>query len=148
MLYILLAGGLFNAVLVPQLVRAQHHPDGGEAFVNRIVTLAALFLTGVTIVLIVGAPMLMQVFLSGLFNQPEMAAQRQSVIDFARYCLPQVFFYGMFVLMGQILNARGTFGPMMWRSTWWPSDQPPMARQAHSRRPKRWSWAWGRPRAL
>ena len=114
MLYILLAGGLFNAVLVPQLVRAQHHPDGGEAFVNRIVTLAALFLTGVTIVLIVGAPMLMQIFLSGLFNQPEMAAQRQSVIDFARYCLPQVFFYGMFALMGQILNARGAFGPMMW----------------------------------
>ncbi len=35
-------------------------------------------------------------------------------IDFARYCLPQVFFYGMFVLVGQILNARGRFGPMMW----------------------------------
>ena len=29
-------------------------------------------------------------------------------------CLPQVFFYGMFVLVGQILNARGRFGPMMW----------------------------------
>ena len=36
------------------------------------------------------------------------------MIDFARYCLPQVFFYGMFVLVGQILNARGRFGPMMW----------------------------------
>ncbi|MDP3891269.1 murein biosynthesis integral membrane protein MurJ, partial [Nocardioides sp.] len=35
-------------------------------------------------------------------------------INFARYCLPQVFFYGMFVLVGQILNARGRFGPMMW----------------------------------
>ena len=36
------------------------------------------------------------------------------MIAFARYCLPQVFFYGMFVLVGQILNARGRFGPMMW----------------------------------
>ena len=36
------------------------------------------------------------------------------MIDFARYCLPQVFFYGMFVLVGQVLNARGRFGPMMW----------------------------------
>ena len=43
-----------------------------------------------------------------------MAAQRDSVIAFARYCLPQVFFYGMFVLVGQVLNARGRFGPMMW----------------------------------
>lgn len=24
------------------------------------------------------------------------------------------FFYGMFVVAGQILNARGVFGPMMW----------------------------------
>ncbi len=44
----------------------------------------------------------------------ELAAQRESVIDFARFCLPQVFFYGMFVLVGQILNSRGRFGPMMW----------------------------------
>ncbi len=45
MLYILLAGGVFNAVLVPQLVRAmKHDPDGGDAYTNRIITLAALFL--------------------------------------------------------------------------------------------------------
>ena len=36
------------------------------------------------------------------------------MIAFARYCLPQVFFYGMFVLVGQVLNSRGRFGPMMW----------------------------------
>ena len=39
---------------------------------------------------------------------------KESVVDLARYCLPQVFFYGMYVLVGQILNARGRFGPMMW----------------------------------
>ena len=39
MLYILLAGGVFNAVLVPQLVRAMgHDPDGGDAYTNRIIT--------------------------------------------------------------------------------------------------------------
>ena len=30
------------------------------------------------------------------------------------YCMPQVFFYGVYVLAGQILNARDRFGPMMW----------------------------------
>ncbi|HET6625182.1 MAG TPA: murein biosynthesis integral membrane protein MurJ [Nocardioidaceae bacterium] len=115
MLYILLAGGVFNAVLVPQLVRAmKNDADGGEAYTNRIITLAGLFLAGVTAVLVLAAPWLMRVFLSGDFFTPELAAQRESVIDFARYCLPQVFFYGMFVLVGQVLNARGRFGPMMW----------------------------------
>jgi putative peptidoglycan lipid II flippase len=115
MLYILLAGGVFNAVLVPQLVRAQKNdPDGGEAYTNRVVTLAALFLLTVTVLLVLAAPLLMRLFLDGSFYDPQLAAERESVVDFARFCLPQVFFYGMFVLVGQILNARGTFGPMMW----------------------------------
>jgi putative peptidoglycan lipid II flippase len=115
MLYILLAGGVFNAVLVPQLVRAmKNDADGGEGYTNRIITLAALFLAGVTAVLVIAAPWLMRLFLDGDFFSAELAAQRESAISFARYCLPQVFFYGMFVLVGQVLNARGSFGPMMW----------------------------------
>jgi putative peptidoglycan lipid II flippase len=115
MLYILLAGGVFNAVLVPQLVRAmKNDPDGGDAYTSRIVTLAALFLGGVTVLLVLAAPWVMRLFLSSDYDDPANAAQRESVVDFARYCLPQVFFYGMFVLVGQILNARGRFGPMMW----------------------------------
>ena len=115
MLYILLAGGVFNAVLVPQLVRAQKKDDdGGEAYTNRIITLALLFLGGVTVLLVVAAPLLMRLYLSGAYDEPALAAQRDSAIAFARWCLPQVFFYGMFVLLGQVLNARGRFGPMMW----------------------------------
>jgi putative peptidoglycan lipid II flippase len=115
MLYILLAGGVFNAVLVPQLVRAmKHDPDGGEAYTNRIVTLAALFLAAVTVLLVLAAPAVMSLYLDSSWGDPAIAEQRQSVIDFARFCLPQVFFYGMFVLVGQILNSRGRFGPMMW----------------------------------
>jgi putative peptidoglycan lipid II flippase len=68
----------------------------------------------VTVLLVLAAPLLMRLYLDGSFYEPALAAERESVIDFARYCLPQVFFYGMFVLVGQILNARGTFGPMMW----------------------------------
>jgi putative peptidoglycan lipid II flippase len=115
MLYILLAGGVFNAVLVPQLVRAlKTDPDGGDAYTNRVITLAAVFLAGVTAVLVLLAPLLMRLFLDGSFFTPGLAAQRESAIAFARFCIPQVFFYGMFVLVGQVLNARGSFGPMMW----------------------------------
>lgn len=115
MLYILLAGGVFNAVLVPQLVRSmKNDPDGGAAYVDRVMTLAILFLGAVTVALVVCAPLVMDLVLSPKLGEPELAEQRQSAIDFARFCLPQVFFYGMFALVGQVLNARGRFGPMMW----------------------------------
>lgn len=111
MLYILLAGGVFNAVLVPQLVRAaKHDEDRGEAYTNRIVTLATLFLGTVTVLLVLGAPWLMKLFV----NPGWPPDAQESAVDLARFCLPQVFFYGMYVLVGQILNARGRFGPMMW----------------------------------
>jgi len=52
-LYILLAGGVFNAVLVPQLVRAMRRDeDHGDAYTHRIVTLAAAFLAVATVVLV------------------------------------------------------------------------------------------------
>src|SRR3954454_14740256 len=115
MLYILLAGGVVNAVLVPQLVRAQKNdPDGGAAYTNRIITLALLFLGTVTVLLVIAAPLVMRLYLNSSYDDPGLAAQRDSAIAFARLCLPQVFFYGMFVLLGQVLNARGRFGPMMW----------------------------------
>jgi putative peptidoglycan lipid II flippase len=114
MVYILLAGGVFNAVLVPQLVRAQAGDDGGAAYTNRVITLAALFLGGVTIVLVAAAPWLLQLYLDARYLAPDRAEHLSSIVDLTRWCLPQVFFYGMFVLVGQVLNARGSFGPMMW----------------------------------
>ena len=115
MLYILLAGGVFNAVLVPQLVRSmKNDTDGGQAYADRIITLAAVFLAVVTTLLVIAAPLLLHLWLHGSWYAPDHAAQLHSTIAFARWCLPQIFFYGMYVLIGQILNSRGSFGPMMW----------------------------------
>jgi len=115
-IYILVAGGVFNTVLVPQLVRAiKNDPDGGDAYANRIITLGAIVLAGVTAVLVLAAPLFLRLVVDGsYFSDPDLAPQRESLIAFARWCLPQIFFYGMFVLLGQILNARRRFGPMMW----------------------------------
>jgi putative peptidoglycan lipid II flippase len=60
------------------------------------------------------APLLMRLFLDHSYFTTACAEPRAAVFAFARWCLPQVFFYGMFVLVGQVLNARGRFGPMMW----------------------------------
>lgn len=51
-LYILLAGGALNTVLVPQIVRAiKNDDDGGEAYTNRIMTAFMIAVTAVAIII-------------------------------------------------------------------------------------------------
>jgi putative peptidoglycan lipid II flippase len=40
--------------------------------------------------------------------------EQEIAIAFTRYCLPQIFFLGLFTMLGQVANARGSFGPLMW----------------------------------
>ena len=35
-------------------------------------------------------------------------------VSFAYWCLPQIFFYALYSLFGEMLNARGVFGPFTW----------------------------------
>ncbi|MCL3817121.1 murein biosynthesis integral membrane protein MurJ [Aeromicrobium wangtongii] len=114
-LYILLAGGIFNVVLVPQLVRAmKNDPDGGDAYANRVITLGVLVLGFGTLLLMVLTPLLLRIVFDPQLFESDLSAQRESAHLLMLLCLPQVFFYGVFVLVGQILNARKRFGPMMW----------------------------------
>ncbi|MDX6278331.1 MAG: putative peptidoglycan lipid flippase [Nocardioidaceae bacterium] len=114
-LYILLAGGVFNVVLVPQLVRAmKNDEDGGDAYANRVITLGLLVLGAGTAVLMAGVPYVLNIVFNDQLFDAAHQAQRHDAQLLMLLCLPQVFFYGAFVLVGQILNARGRFGPMMW----------------------------------
>ncbi len=114
-LYILIAGGVFNVVLVPQLVRAMRtDADGGEAFAQRVLSLGALVLGGATAVLMVAVPLIARLAFDGALFGPALGSQLESAYALMWWCMPQVFFYGAFVLVGQILNARERFGPMMW----------------------------------
>ena len=114
-LYILVAGGIFNVVLVPQLVRAmKHDEDGGDAYANRVITLGLAVLLFATVVLLVAVPWLSRLFYGAALFEPGNEVQRESAQMLMWLCMPQVFFYGAFVLVGQVLNARGRFGPMMW----------------------------------
>jgi putative peptidoglycan lipid II flippase len=114
-LYLLFAGGAVNQVLVPQIVRAvKHDRDGGRAYTNRIITAALLVVFALTFVLLVAAPLVAWVYVGDEWRTPELAAHYRSIFALMVLCLPQVFFYGVFFLGSQVLNARGAFGPMMW----------------------------------
>ncbi|MFF6913512.1 murein biosynthesis integral membrane protein MurJ [Streptomyces sp. NPDC012466] len=112
MIYILTVGGGLNSVFVPQLVRAmKEDDDGGEAYANRLLTLVIVTLGALTALSVVGAPLLIRVLSDPVASDP---AANQVAVTFAQYFLPTIFFMGIHVVMGQILNARGKFGAMMW----------------------------------
>ncbi|HZC26579.1 MAG TPA: murein biosynthesis integral membrane protein MurJ [Actinopolymorphaceae bacterium] len=114
-LYILIAGGALNAVFVPQLVRAmKNDPDGGVAFGQRLLTFTALVLAGMSAVAVALAPLLISLYANSDLERPANQPYFHLAVAFAWFCLPQIFFYGLYIILGQILNARGRFGPMMW----------------------------------
>jgi putative peptidoglycan lipid II flippase len=112
MIYILTVGGGLNSVFVPQLVRAmKEDDDGGEAFANRLLTLVMVALGALTALAVFAAPLLIRLLSDSVANDP---AANDVGVTFVRYFLPSIFFMGVHVVMGQILNARGKFGAMMW----------------------------------
>ncbi|MEU3254712.1 murein biosynthesis integral membrane protein MurJ [Streptomyces sp. NPDC006997] len=112
MIYILTVGGGLNSVFVPQLVRAmKDDEDGGEAYANRLLTLVMVALGLLTLVAMFAAPLLVRALSNSVATDP---AANEVGITFTRYFLPSIFFMGVHVVMGQILNARGRFGAMMW----------------------------------
>lgn len=112
MIYILTVGGGLNSVFVPQLVRAmKNDEDGGEAYANRLLTLVMVALGVIVVVAVFAAPLLIKALSPTIAGDPPA---NSVAVTFARYCLPTIFFMGVHVVMGQILNARGRFGAMMW----------------------------------
>jgi putative peptidoglycan lipid II flippase len=109
-IYLLLAGGVINAVLVPQITRAASHADGGREYVDRLLTIAITGIAVVAVVFTVGAGLLVRLYSSPTWT-PDVRALSTT---FALICMPQIFFYGLYVLLGQVLNARNHFAAYMW----------------------------------
>ena len=105
--YAIIAQGILNAVLVPQIVRASVHVDGGRAYINKLVTLGMVVFAAVAIVATLLAPVLVTLF--GVRGDAVGLATA-----FAYWSLPQIFFLGLYTLLGEVLNARKSFGPFTW----------------------------------
>ena len=111
--YILVAGGALNAVFVPQIVREMKKPDGGNAFVSQLATATFTILAIATAIGVLAAPLVVRLY-AAKFGGTGLETEFELTVLFTRYCLPQILFLGLFTLFGQIANARGSFGPMMW----------------------------------
>ena len=107
--YAIIVTGLLNAVLIPQLVKARSNTDGGKGYVDRLLTLILSVFLVVTLAATIASPWLVSLYTSGW--TPEQLALATA---FAYWCLPQLFFYGLYSLLGEVLNSRSVFGPYMW----------------------------------
>jgi putative peptidoglycan lipid II flippase len=112
-LYNLLVGGALTAIFVPQLIRSFSDEDGGHGFASRLVTTISGILFALVIVGVLFAPALVRLY-APEFSTPGFEAEQHIAIAFTRYCLPQIFFLGLFTMLGQVANAKGSFAPLMW----------------------------------
>lgn len=107
--YVILMGGMLNAVLVPQIVKAATAADGGAAYINKVLTFVIVALTAITAGAMLVAPTLVR-----LFQLSWSEEQLSLSLAFAYWCIPQIIFYGIYTVMGEVLNARSVFGPYTW----------------------------------
>jgi putative peptidoglycan lipid II flippase len=108
MVYELMLGGVLSSVLIPLLVNAeQHDKDGGEAYTQRLLSIATVTLGAATLVAVAAAPLLAAVFVNN-------SSERDLTTTFATLLLPEIFFYGLGAMFTAILNIRSVYGPGAW----------------------------------
>ncbi len=78
LIFLLVAGGVFNAVLVPQIIKASKAPDRGADYISRLLTLAVLLLLGLTALVTLAAPVGHRTDHAGLLAAAEGAGQLPS----------------------------------------------------------------------
>lgn len=107
--FTLIQTGILTAVIIPQIIKAGNHKDGGQAFISKLFTLGIIVFLGVTAIAMLTAPWL--IFAYAQDFPPEKLAFTTAI---AYWCLPQIFFYGIYALVGETLNAKRIFGPYTW----------------------------------
>jgi putative peptidoglycan lipid II flippase len=107
MIYELVLGGVFASIILPLFVKAhKNDPDGGDAFAQRLLTLATLVLGGAAILVTVSAPLIARFMANPV--------QYDLVTQFSYFMLPALLFYGLFAILSGVLNSREHFGAPMW----------------------------------
>lgn len=108
-IYVLVSGGVLAATLVPAVVKSATHGDGGKAYINKLMTITILMLLTITTAMVILSPVLIR-----LYALSWSADQHALATAFAYWTLPQIFFYGLYAILGEVLNAKGYFGPYTW----------------------------------
>ncbi|MDO3705556.1 murein biosynthesis integral membrane protein MurJ [Micromonospora sp. C28SCA-DRY-2] len=111
MVYEFLLGGILTSVLIPVLVRRRKaDADGGQAYAQRLLTLAVVTLAAAALLAVAAASLLTMLYTSD--NRGE--AYQELVTNLSYLMLPMIFFTGLSALISAVLNTRGHFAAPMW----------------------------------
>ncbi|MFG3710544.1 murein biosynthesis integral membrane protein MurJ [Micromonospora sp. NPDC047730] len=111
MVYEFLLGGILTSVLIPVLVRRRKaDADGGQAYAQRLLTLAVVTLAGAALLAVLAAS-----WLTELYTSDNRGTDYQDLVTNLSYLmLPMIFFTGLSALISAVLNTRGHFAAPMW----------------------------------
>lgn len=110
-IYILIAGGAINSVFIPALIRhMEDDVDDGKQFTDQLLTLVGLILIVIVVLTIIAGGLIIHLYATSLWTPEEFDIATM----FARWCLPQILFYGLYTLASQILNSRNSFALPMY----------------------------------
>jgi putative peptidoglycan lipid II flippase len=84
--------------------------DQGKQFTDQLLTLVGLVLLAIVILTVLIAGFIVYLYATRLWTPEEFDVATL----FARWCLPQIFFYGIYALASQILNSRNSFSLPMY----------------------------------
>ena len=104
--YELLLGGVLTATLVPLFVK--HFEARDDDASSAIFTVAMLALAGVTVIGVIAAPWIVDLYTLNVHGS-NVAAQQELATDLLRLFMPQMLFYGIVTLATAMLNARRRF---------------------------------------
>jgi putative peptidoglycan lipid II flippase len=104
--YELLLGGVLTATLVPLFVK--HFETRDDDAASAIFTVAVLALAAITVVGVVAAPWIVDLYTLNVHGG-NVAAQQELATSLLRLFMPQMLFYGIVTLATAVLNARRRF---------------------------------------
>lgn len=100
-LNIILTGGIFNAILVPQFVKSKRFKDA-DTRISKLLTFSCSFIFVISVLLTLSTYVIISIISSSTWTP----AQHSLAVFFGFLCMPQVLFYGLYTLLGQVLASR------------------------------------------
>jgi putative peptidoglycan lipid II flippase len=113
--YELILGGVLTSVFVPVFVEWLERRGREESWevARQVLSIAFVVLTTITLVTMVFAPAIVDVYTSRLPAGPATDAERSLATFFLRWFMPQIVFYGLGAVATGLLNAHRRFAAPM-----------------------------------
>ncbi|MDR3152189.1 MAG: hypothetical protein LBT85_01830 [Bifidobacteriaceae bacterium] len=106
---VIISGGILNSVLVPQIIKAKNYSDS-QIRLNKLLTFLCLVILIITLILTLAAPFIIRLY-AGL---DWTSQQIEFAVAFSYLCMPQIFFYGLYTVLGQVASANERFAVYGW----------------------------------